>query len=155
VETYVNTNSREQPVLSLPSVWRVLAGTVKIRYALHANGNAIHFTPGCYDTACNQLYTAITDDAGMRFESIATLAMPLRWILGDSFDTITAQGRRAMTTTVNFEIIQLGYNNDRTYAFSNAPWLLTKQFYRVPGVKYIQFAHGSGCFIRPDTRCLE
>jgi len=80
------------------------------------------FHAGCYDTACNNSYTAITDDAGHEIRIIARWQCPLRWILWAKFRHHHGAGAGGtMTTTVNFEIINLDTTTTGPMRFQTHP----------------------------------
>src|SRR5712671_162780 len=106
-----------------------------------ANGNGIHFSGSCIDPQCNQMYKTISDDSGREIRIlINSEGLPYGTWHGDRTDSITTAGPNGvMTSTVNWMVLSLGYQNSRTYNWSNASWEYNHPFLQMMSVvKYVQ-----------------
>ena len=106
-----------------------------------ANGNGIHFSGHCVDPQCNQMYKTIRDDAGREINLLYN-AEGLSTGIWDPnrTDSITVAGPNGvMTSTVNWMLLSLGWQNSRTYWWSEASWSHTRPFLQMMSVvKYVQ-----------------
>ena len=99
-----------------------------------ANGNGIHFSNHCADDPCNFTYTAISDDAGHEIRIVQN------GTLQDRTDSVSVEGPNGVeTTTVNWMMISIGSQNNRTYWWSEASWNHTYPLFQMMNVvKYVQ-----------------
>jgi RHS repeat-associated protein len=99
-----------------------------------ANGNGIHFSNHCIDENCYRAYRTISDDAGHE----------IRIVPGDSYqdrtDSVSVEGPNGLLiTTVNWTTIGIGFQNSRTYWWSEASWKHTNPLMQMMSVvKYVQ-----------------
>jgi len=106
-----------------------------------ANGNGIHFSNHCIDEFCNQMYKTIADDSGHQINILYNAGgLPYGTWQADRTDAITAEGPNGlMTSTVNWMPLILGWQNRRTYWWSEASWDHTRPFLQMMSVvKYVQ-----------------
>ena len=106
-----------------------------------ANGNGIHFSGQCVDPQCNQMYKTIRDDLGREINILYNSdALSTGVWDPNRTDSVTVAGPGGvMTSTVNWMLLSLGWQNNRTYHWSEASWDPTRRFSQmISVVKYVQ-----------------
>jgi RHS repeat-associated protein len=124
-----------------PDGQRAIGHGFNIEALYDANGNGIHFSGHCVDEFCNQMYKTISDDAGHEVTLFYNSGgLPYGTWQADRTDTITVEGPNGIeTSTVNWMPLSLGWQNRRTYWWSEASWNHTRPFLQMMSVvKYVQ-----------------
>ena len=124
-----------------PDGQRAMGHGFYIEALYDANGNGIHFSGHCVDEFCNQLYKTISDDSGHQVNILYNAGgLPYGTWQADRTDTITVEGPNGLvTSTVNWMPLALGWQNRRTYWWSEASWNHTRPFLQMMSVvKYVQ-----------------
>jgi len=124
-----------------PDGQRAMGHGFYIEALYDANGNGIHFSGHCLDEVCNQLYKTISDDAGHAINILYNAGgLPYGTWQADRTDIITAEGPNGLvSSTVNWMPLTLGWQNSRTYWWSEASWSHTRPFLQMMSVvKYVQ-----------------